>query len=86
MTTNNGGPAFPQFDVVVGERDGHGDPLEAYTSATGGMSLRDWFAGQTLAASGCGLNEGEVQWFEQHGAKFLYRIADAMLAAREATE
>ena len=41
---DNGGPAFPQFDVVAGERDGHGDVIDAYTTATGGMSLRDWFA------------------------------------------
>ena len=41
---DNGGPAFPQFEVVAGERDGHGDIIEAYTVATGGMSLRAYAA------------------------------------------
>lgn len=45
---NDGGPVFSQFDVVAGERDGHGDPIEAYLCASGGMTLRDWFAGQAL--------------------------------------
>lgn len=40
----DGGPAFPQFDVVAGERDGHGDLIEAYTTATGGMTLRAYLA------------------------------------------
>lgn len=45
---DNGGPAFPQLDVVAGERDGHGDAIEAYTVATGGMTLRDFFAAHAL--------------------------------------
>lgn len=83
---HNGGPAFPQFDVVAGDRDGHGDAIEAYTTATGGMSLRDYFAGQALMSLPhlCAhdtLLDGMT--FEQHVARNAYRLADAMLAARE---
>ena len=83
--TNNGGPAFPQFEVVAGERDGHGDAIEAYTVATGGMSLRDWFAGQALAgisatAMGAARKVGETH--NQAHARWAYETADAMLAER----
>lgn len=40
----DGGPAFPNLRVVEGERDGHGDVIDLYTTATGGMSLRDRMA------------------------------------------
>jgi hypothetical protein len=49
VAKNDGGPAFPQLAVEACERDGHGDPVEPFTSARGGMTLRDWFAGQALA-------------------------------------
>lgn len=48
---NDGGPAFPQLDMVAGERDGHGDIIEAYLCAAGGMTLRDWVMGQCIAAA-----------------------------------
>lgn len=34
----DGGPAFPQLDVTSCERDGHGDLIDPFTSAAGGMS------------------------------------------------
>ena len=76
---NDGGRAFP-LDATKPERDG------SYYPAHPGMSLRDWFAGHALAACRLTLQEGDVQWIEQHGAENVYRIADAMLAAREATK
>ena len=46
-----------------------------------GMTLRDWFAGQALA--GADFDE----WREyDHLARHCYQVADAMLAAREATQ
>jgi hypothetical protein len=77
QTTKAGGPAFPQFEVVAGDRDGHGDAIEAYTCATGGMSLRDWFAGQALPA--LLMNGGTAM----QTAKEAYECADAMLTARD---
>lgn len=77
-----GGAAFPV--------DTHGDtPLHAET----GMSLRDWFAGQALAAGvSTDAKEWELNdWFgkntggikgEQIVAARAYAIADAMLARR----
>ncbi len=42
----------------------------------GGMSLRDWFAGQALATQ-------EPHWSPKLRAKSAYEIADAMLAERD---
>lgn len=77
---DNGGPAFPQFDVVAGERDGHGDAIEAYTVATGGMTLRDWFAGQAMAGLLANPQTGENSQAVIHAA---FAAADAMLEARK---
>lgn len=74
-TRNNGGPAFPH-DKYMKREDG-----QFGTFAHGGMSLRDWFAGQAMAAliianggHSCALGLGS--------AKDAYSAADAMLAAR----
>lgn len=50
-------------------------PNESFTSA--GMTLRDWFAGQALAGF-CSIDSGTPE----ADAKMAYRIADAMLEAR----
>lgn len=70
---NNGGPAFPQNAWCFA------DP------AREGMSLRDWFAGQALL----GILSGPAgrdhvpmaEWFD--APEQAYRLADAMIAARE---
>lgn len=81
--TDNGGPAFPFIawrspDGMVGMEQ------------SGGMSLRDWFAGRIAAAamtSATGLGEATK---EERRSAFLqvagisYEMADAMLEAREA--
>ncbi len=50
MAANNGGPAFPEARLVIlwdpKDENWH-RVLEA--ERPGGMSLRDWFAGQALA-------------------------------------
>ena len=72
---DDGGPAFPQHDL-----SGYGmGPAE---SNNGGMTLRDWFAGQALAgwmASFPSCGEGVVP---VACARLAYDIADAMLDAR----
>lgn len=69
MSTHDGGPAFPS------------DHLRSK-----GMYLRDYFAGQVLAGQWT-LRESEAAHIQQPTAKDMaesaYRIADAMLAARE---
>lgn len=49
-------------------------PIQGYS----GMSLRDWFAGQALAAVQSPDLRGEASFT----AEAVYAIADAMLAAR----
>lgn len=61
---NDGGPAFPH---------------PAWT-ASRGMSLRDWFAGQALAGM---LSSDGRPTGDQAKAEWAYDLADAMLKARE---
>lgn len=58
-------PAFPVSLPGVGDNGWHG------------MSLRDWFAGQIVAA---GYSRGGDR--PEIAAEFAYRVADAMLAQR----
>lgn len=72
-TPSNGGCAFPNH------------PGTASDGPNGGMSLRDWFAGQVVAEAyqahiGIG-NEPAVSY---ETARVAYLIADAMLAQRSA--
>jgi hypothetical protein len=55
---NDGGPAYPVFSAEAAHK---------------GMSLRDYFAGQALAA---------YRFCESDAAKDAYRFADAMIAER----
>lgn len=34
-------PAFPQLDINACERDGHGDLIEPFTTAAGGLTVRE---------------------------------------------
>jgi hypothetical protein len=67
----DGGPAFPQIAEL-------GDI--AYT--TGGMTLRDYFAAKAMAAFIGNNDRGliDMPWV----AEGAYKIADAMLRARDA--
>lgn len=71
-----GGPAFPH------------DP---YRGPTGGITVRDWFAGHIL--QGClAYSHHNESWGDFHNngtdeqlAQHVYKIADAMLAERDKT-
>jgi hypothetical protein len=66
---NDGGPAFP-----FTERNADG----SYYHGHGGLTLRDWFAGQALIGLlACGECTSSVT------AAASYQMADAMLKARE---
>lgn len=75
MANKDGGPAFPS----VGE--GFDNPL--YSAP--GMTLRDWFAGQAMAAfiAGHGAAGGPQPPRPGIAARAAYKYADAMLAGRE---
>ena len=71
MSKDNGGPVFP-----AGVWSKWGDSEQGGMS--GGMTLRDYFAAKALQA--CFVDDSNI-----HGtADLAYRIADAMLKAREA--
>ena len=67
MTTSNGGPAFPMG------------------TAYQGMTLRDYFAAKVMQGwlSTYSANHGPDEVYEDGVAEFAYKIADAMLKARE---
>jgi hypothetical protein len=89
VSVKDGGPAFPGG---LSEKDG--------AAIQGGMSLRDYFAAKAMQAEmittfsdatpqsadafikGC-LRDGHTA--EEHLASNAYKVADAMLKAREAT-
>jgi hypothetical protein len=75
---NDGGPAFPHFKI-----DPYSSKVEICPQ--GGMSLRDWFAGQALAGICAPLydDESPTIWKHREFAKGAYMFADAMLAARK---
>ena len=78
MTTpKDGGPAFPTEYVA---QNMYGDTAPAYDH---GMSLRDWFAGQAIngIVSNAGITNGK--WDALAAGEIAYRIADAMLKARD---
>ena len=96
---NDGGPAFPKTESR-NFSDAGPCPVKDSTArimSTGGMSLRDWFAGQALAGN-LASQTPESHWAFgalQHDqsndlgaqtgiAKLCYDIADAMISAREA--
>jgi hypothetical protein len=71
QNNNDGGPAFPHWETKVSDQY-----RQHY-----GMTMRDYFAGQALAGI-CASGPSE-HWTDIHIASETYRIADAMLAARE---
>ena len=73
---NSGGPAFPEVRVRGG--DNYNPPTKIYF---GGMSLRDYFAAKILPTIYEDCTGGE-QW-KDFVAQEAYRMADAMLKARE---
>jgi hypothetical protein len=85
MRLTDGGLAFPQTYQLHED-----DPVTVHE----GMSLRDWFAGQALAGWGEGFHGFAYVMTEyatdpptiESIAATSYRIADAMLKAREATK
>jgi hypothetical protein len=102
---NDGGPAFPMQDMsaihayAVAKLEGITDTEErdrvyqkARAEAVGGISARDWFAGQALAgwtSSQCHVGGLPLDGSEEHATKIaqtVYRYADAMLAARNPQE
>lgn len=76
----DGGPAFP-LQVMAP----HGD--SANDQRLPGMSLRDWLAGQAITSFLQGRTVGQMaDGVPENVASQAYRLADAMLAERGASE
>ena len=71
---NNGGYIHPI--PMVASISGEQFPVTAYGDF-GGMTLRDWFAGQALARMAL------AKQTSNETAEWAYEIADAMIVARE---
>ena len=79
---NDGGQAFPRLKELVH----HGTSTKRYAAdSIGGMTLRDYFAGQALIACAQMFLTIATTHPDAKGAVALwaYEIADAMLAERE---
>lgn len=78
---NNGGPAFPGIKIVK-EKTEHGE--RGLLSSGEGMSLRDYFAAKAMQGMLPSIEfDMTPEGYEIVLSKFAYRIADAMLKARE---
>ena len=77
----DGGPAFPAYErAEVLFEEGY----RQMSTPVGGMSLRDWFAGQALASGWHEfLTSGDAWDGYDDFADSCYTMADAMLKARE---
>lgn len=71
----NGGPAFPIHHATW-------ENGRQITSPHEGMSLRDWFAGQALAGLLAGQFSESGRWNLSDLPKESFKIADAMIMAR----
>ena len=74
MSANDGGPAFPVTRYV--NVDG-----ETHESKPQGMTLRDYFAAKAMEGTAAS-KEGSTMGFHEI-ASWSYKMADAMLKARE---
>lgn len=74
---NDGGPAFP---APMFTRQADGQPMCPQEFGLGGMTLRDWFAGQAMSAM---VVDAESYGNEITLAECAYIQADAMLSERK---
>lgn len=75
---NDGGPAFPDLKATKVESNYGGVYVDKY-EAIGGLSMRDYFAAKAVA----GLLASDVRSDCDKFATYAYKVADAMLEARQ---
>jgi hypothetical protein len=73
--TNTGGPAFPYSALQPGGPTMYAD--------SEGMTLRDYFAAKAMQGNLASMVEGQ-EFDPSMGAEWAYKVADAMLKARDA--
>lgn len=74
---DDGGSAFPQAQRLFDN-----DTQSWIVMSKGGMSLRDYFAGQTLSGWLASMTDVDCPQIDRV-AVFSYKVADAMLEARK---
>jgi len=82
---DDGGPAYPVTGLFMGEQLTPASPADQECAGYGGMTLRDYFAGQALAGILADPNAFEafaVDEYYSAAADYAFRMADAMLAVR----
>lgn len=85
MSANDGGPAFPVDEIHDQLPWTPGGACRHYP-AERGMTLRDYFAAKAMAVVWANLDPDSVRDISiTQTAKAAYMLADAMLAAREAS-
>lgn len=72
---NDGGPAFPRIEI--GDEDKRG---VTYVAALGGLSVRQWYAGQALVLIDHNMRSRDLNMSYEQIAKVAFEIADAMIA------
>ncbi len=82
MEKDDGGPAFPESEFDIPPESG------ASYASHGGMTLRDWFAGQAIVGSTSAADDtGNIpDETIKSMAVDAYKIADAMLLARSSEQ
>jgi hypothetical protein len=92
MAKDDGGPAFPvigigpplqYFDVNDPKKEMHTIPGSERASVSGGMSLRDWFAGQALAGLFANVHTPPRAFSTDSAIVAAYLAADMMLEERK---
>lgn len=76
---DNGGQAFPSEHVVF-EPIGTDGLMQGKQRPLPGMTLRDWFAGQSLLSCASFWSDAETR---RTYAKRAYQMADALILARK---
>ena len=81
----DGGPAFPKLERSIPESlNVRGARIDYVHRSAGGMTLRDYFAGQALAGALAAMTDPNVRITDVGlVSKRAYHFADAMLAERE---
>lgn len=82
---DTGGSAFPQ-SFATDKNGGMYTASDKYGAEAGGMTLRDYFAGQALAGIAACLPPNSNYWTGDPPTEIVkqaYKLADAMLAQKE---
>jgi hypothetical protein len=82
MSKDTGGPAFPQSQTLDIDHPEKGF-VSGLDVGEGGMTLRDYFAAKSMQAYMTDPNAGWGKDDIDHVAGVSYRMADAMLKARQ---